>query len=241
MTRAPRPNDDPFVIVQNNATGGVSYWQYDVAQSAADRNGVSLGDYCHAMYSFLRQAGCKSVLMIGCGGGTLATMLHRVGVDVTVIDISALSFEVARNYFHMPDTITCHVSDGAAFLRRTRETYDAVVVDAYDGKTIPKQFLKQSFFDLAKARMNARGAIFLMNIIVDDDDDRTPDNVVRLMRKTWRTTRLLDCDGYENRNAVALAGAVAELRKPRLLMRPARNARKLAADLKAMDFRALRV
>jgi spermidine synthase len=240
MPRAPRPHDDPFVIVQNNATGGISYWQHDVTQSAADRNGVSLGDYCHAMYFFLRRAKCKSVLMIGCGGGTLATMLHRVGVEVTVIDISALSFEVARNYFHMPDSIMCHVADGAAFLRRTRERYDAVVVDAYDGNTIPKQFLKKSFFDLAKSRLRPRGAIFLMNVIVDDDDDRTPDNLVRLMARTWRQTRLLDSDGYENRNAVALAGAVGALKKPRLLMPPLRRAKKLAADLKAMDFRALR-
>ncbi len=236
----PHSKDDPFVIVQNNATGGVSYWQHDVTQSAADRNGVSLGDYCHAMYGFLRQAKCKTVLMIGCGGGTLATMLHRVGVEVTVIDIDALSFEVARKYFHMPASITCHVSDGAAFLRHTRERYDAVVVDAYDGNVIPKQFLKKAFFDLAKSRMSARGAIFLMNVIVDNDDDRTPDEVVRLMGKTWRQTRLLDSDGWEDRNAVALAGAVAALKKPRLLMPPLRRAKKLAADLKAMAFRKLR-
>jgi 2-polyprenyl-3-methyl-5-hydroxy-6-metoxy-1,4-benzoquinol methylase len=34
--------------------------------------------------------------MIGCGGGTLATMLLSAGVRVTVVDINSLSFSIAR-------------------------------------------------------------------------------------------------------------------------------------------------
>ncbi|HXM00498.1 MAG TPA: fused MFS/spermidine synthase [Rhizomicrobium sp.] len=239
MNRRPA-HTDPFVIEQNNATGSVSYWQNADNQSAADRHGVSLADYIHAMYGFIRQAKCRDVLMIGCGGGTLATMLCRTGVRVAIVDTNAASFEIARRYFHMPQDIACHVADGAAFLRRTKARYDAIVLDAYDDAAIPKQFLRKSFFDLAQSRMAKRGAIFLMNIIVSDDADRTPDRIVRLMGRTWRHTRLLDCDGWENRNAVALAGAVRALRRPRLLLPPARGARKLAADLKALEFRALR-
>ena len=69
-----------FVIEYNNSTGNVSFWEKDDNHSVADKNGVSTADYIHAMYGFLRQAKSKHVLMIGCGGGTLATMLRRVGV-----------------------------------------------------------------------------------------------------------------------------------------------------------------
>ena len=72
-------------IEQDNATGAVSYWQAADNQSLADRNGVSLADYIHALYGFLRQIGAKDVLMIGGGGGTLATMLSRSGVAVTML------------------------------------------------------------------------------------------------------------------------------------------------------------
>jgi SAM-dependent methyltransferase len=231
---------DPFVIEQNNATGGVSYWQNADNQSAADRNGVSLADYIHAMYGFLRQAKCRDVLMIGCGGGTLATMLRRAAVAVTIVDTNAASFEIARAYFHMPDDIACHVGDGRDFLRRTKARYDAIVLDAYADTAMPEHFLNTAFFDLVKARLKPRHGIVLANLLVADDDDRTPDRIVRLMGRTWRHTRLLDCDGWENRNAVALAGAVRGLKRPRLLLPPARGARKLAADLKALEFRALR-
>ena len=233
------PSSEPL-IEQNNATGRVSYWARGDNHSAADRNGVSLADYIHAMFSFLVQAEAKHVLMIGCGGGNLATMLDRIGVAVTMVDIDANSFEIARKYFHLPATVKCHVADGAKFLRRPeRERYDAIVLDAYTGSKIPKVFLRKSFFDLAKARLK-RGGIFLINIIVADDDDLTPDNILCLMQQTWRQTRLLDSDGWKDRNAVGLAGAVGKLKRPKILMPPARGAKKFAAEFQSLQFRALR-
>ena len=104
--------------MQDNRTGSVSYWQEEYHQSASDARGVSTADYIHAMYSFLRQARARDVLMIGCGGGTLATMLHRSGVKVTVVDLHKLSFEIARRYFHMPEEIVCRVADGIAYLKK---------------------------------------------------------------------------------------------------------------------------
>ncbi len=237
-TRSRQPTrTDGSVIEQDNATGGVSYWQKGINQSAADGSGVSLADYIHAMYGFLQQAKCRDVLMIGCGGGTLATMLRRAKVNVVIVDIDAHSFEIARRYFHMPDGIECHVADGAAFLRRHSRRYDAIVLDAYSAQSIPKHFLKTSFFDLARSRLRARNAIFLMNLLVADDGDPMPDSVLRLLRRTWRQVRLLDAVGWENRNAVALAGAIRKLKRPGLLMPPERGAGKLAAELKTLEFR----
>ncbi len=228
------------VIVQDNATGAISYYEQRTNQSEADETGTSLADYIHAMFFFLTRAKSRDVLMIGCGGGTLATMLRRVGVAVTIVDISAASFDIARRYFHMPDDVDCHVADGAAFLRRRRRVYDAIVLDAYDDEKIPAQFLTAKFFTLAKSRLKPRGALFLMNLIVADDDDTRPDDLVRRMRQTWRHVRLLDSDGWIDRNAVAAAGAVAALTRPRLLMPPRRGAKAFAAGLRTMKFRKLR-
>lgn len=229
-----------LVIEQDNATGGVSYWEGGDNQSVADRNGVSLAEYIHAMFDLLRQAKARDVLMIGCGGGTLATMLHRAGVKVTIVDISAASFDIARRYFHLPGEVKRHVADGRRFLRRSGARYDAIVLDAYSGSTMPKQFLSAAFFDFAKSRMKPRGAIFLANLLVADDNDRSPDRIVRRMRQTWRQARLLDADGWDNRNAIAVAGAVGKLTQPKLLMPPARGAAKIARGMKQFSFRRLR-
>src|SRR5689334_17284886 len=109
MRRSPAPG---HVIVQDNRSGKVSYWQKEYHQSAADQRGVSTADYIHAMFFFLRQVKAKDVLMIGCGGGTLATMLTAKGVAVTVVDLHKLSFDIAKDYFALPGAVDCHVADG---------------------------------------------------------------------------------------------------------------------------------
>jgi len=227
-----------MVVEQNNATGRVSYWQARDNHSESDRNGVSLAEYIHAMYGQIRQAKSRDVLMIGCGGGTLATMLHRVGVNIVIVDIDPASFQIAHDYFHLPHAIECHVSDGKTYLKKETRRFDAIVLDAYSGQEIPKQFMTGAFFDLAKSRMHPRNAIFLANVILADDDDPKAERLMRTMRKTWGRVRLLDSVGYVNRNAVITAGSVRDLKRPRLLMPPTNGARKLAADLKVLDFHA---
>jgi SAM-dependent methyltransferase len=220
--------------------GRISYWQREYQQSASDSDGISLADYIHAFYFFLMQAGIRDVLMIGCGGGNLATMLWKSGVDVTVVDIEPRSFAIAREYFAMPAEIPCHAADGIQWLKRHRHRYGAVILDAFGPHGMPDVFMTDAFFRLAKSRMKQRGALFLMNVIVDDDEDRTPDNMVRLMRRHWRDVRLLDTDGWVDRNAVIAAGAVSHLKRPTILMEPKVGARKLARQLDILDFRQVR-
>ncbi len=238
--RNARGQSDGFVVELNNATGGISFWEKSDNHSVADRHGISTADYIHAMYGFLRQAKSRHVLMIGCGGGTLATMLRRAGVKVTIADIDGRNFEIARAYFHMPDDIECHIADGAEFLRRDTRKYDAIVLDAYSDNEIPRHFKKRAFFNLMKSRLRARNGIVLVNLMAAGDDDHGPDRMARLMKRTWSQVRLLDAEGCEGRNVVTAAGAVKKLKRPRLILRPKRCAKTLAAELKAMDFRPLR-
>ena len=243
MTRKrnnPQVQCDGFVVELNNATGGISFWERSDNHSAADRYGISTADYIHAMYGFLRQVKSRHVLMIGCGGGTLATMLRRAGVKVTIADIDGRNFEIARGYFHMPDDVECHIADGADFLRRDQRQFDAIVLDAYTDNEIPRHFKKRAFFNLMKSRLRARNAILLVNVMSSGDDDHGPDRIARLMKRTWAQVRLLDTEGWEERNVVMAAGAVKKLKRPRLILRPKRCAKALSAELKAMDFRPLR-
>jgi spermidine synthase len=185
------------------------------------------------------QAGAKNVLMIGCGGGTLATMLSRCGVNVTLVDVNKISFDIARGYFNLPESVDCYVADGIAWLRKDRRRFDAIVLDAFGAGGMPEAFTTPAFFRLVAARLK-RGGLFLMNVIVEDDDDPLPDDLVRRMHKVWRGVRLLDTDGWIDRNAVIAAGAVANLRKPKVLMPPQPGGAKLARELDILDWRRIR-
>lgn len=227
-------------IIQDSHTGAVSYWQKQYRQSAADSRGISTADYIHAMYFFLLQARARDVLMIGCGGGTLATMLAHSQVGVTVVDLHGLSFDIARKYFHLPSSVDCHVADGISYLKSNKHCYDAIVLDAFGENGMPTAFMQSSFFGLAHTRLKSRNSLFLMNVIVSDDDDPTPDNLVRALRSHWGRVRLLDTDGWTDRNAVIAAGAVTKLKKPVILMPPRPGGQKLARELDILDWRPIR-
>lgn len=237
IRRSPAPG---HVIIQDSRSGRVSYWQKEYHQSAADAHGVSTADYIHAMYFFLMQAQARDVLMIGCGGGTLATMLARSQLQVTVVDLHRLSFDIARKYFSLPDAVTCHVADGVGYLKSNRQRHDAIVLDAFGECGMPAAFMQPAFFRLARARLKPRNSLFLMNVIVEDDHDRTPDILVQAMRAEWGRVRLLDTDGWVDRNAVIAAGYVTNLKKPRVLMPPRPGGPKLERQLDILDWRPVR-
>ena len=228
-----------MVIEQNNATGRVSYWQARDHHSVADHFGVSLAPYVHALFGLLRQKRLRRVLIIGCGGGSLATMLSREGAGVTLLDVDPRSFAIARRYFHMPPSVECHLADGARFLRRNSARYDAIVLDAFVEGRIPSHFLTPNFHRLAKARLR-RGGVVLVNMVIRGDDDPLFATMARGMTPVWRYTRLLDVKSFSNRNVIAVAGAVRDLKAPRLRIKPAIQARKLAQSLAGFFFRPLR-
>src|SRR5204862_123035 len=75
----------------------LTYEQKGGNQSTADCNGVSLDAHIHALYGLTLQRPGKSVLMIGCGGGTLGTMLARADRRVSIVEIDPISLTLARN------------------------------------------------------------------------------------------------------------------------------------------------
>lgn len=225
-----------ITIFKTKKTGSLIYAQGDSFQSEADANGISLVAYIHAMFSLLRQAGSRSVLMIGCGGGTLATMLASVGCKLTVVDIDPHAFQLARRYFRFPPEIVCRVADGCEFLLSDAGTFDAVVLDAFMGGNIPDHFKSPAFFSLVGQRLNPNGSL-VVNVHVENDRDLGPDRIASEMATVWPDVRILDRKGHENRNAILMAGGVRDLQKPKLLMRPAMDAGEIVAELEAMDFR----
>lgn len=224
-------------VMKSRKTGAYVYLQGKCYQSETDQNGISLLPYVHAIYGLLADAGARDVLMIGCGGGSLGTMLSSTGVHVTIVDINRMSFQIAREYFSLPETIECHVADGAEFLAATRHHYDAIVMDAYAGTNIPSHLRTHRFFRLVRSHLDPSKGCFFANIIVQHDLDRTPDGYAASAAGVWDDVRLLDKRGALGRNAVVMAGNVKDLPQPTLRVSPSMGAAGIAKDLNRMAFR----
>ena len=226
-------------VLQRRLSGSLLYRQGGVLQSEADSAGASLASYIHAIFGLILQNNAHNVLVIGCGGGTLATMLAQSGRDVTVIDINPASFAIARKYFRLPVTVTCHVSDGKSFLRRSRELYDAIVIDAYNGGRLPAHLESLEFFDLARRRLPAAGSVFA-NVHLQNESDRHADEISACMGGIWNNVRILDSEIALDRNAIVMGGDVRRLETPTVIIQPAIDAELIERELLSMKFRPCR-
>ena len=228
-----------ITVFKRKSTGAIGYEQGGCCQSEADSNGISLASYIHAIFGLISQTGARRILLIGCGGGTLATMLVRAGRKVTIVDVNPASFVIAKQYFKLPDDTACHIADGKSHLRSDSNLYDAVVLDAYHGDRIPAHLQSLRFFGLVRDRLTQRGAIFA-NVHVQHDFDHHADRLAECMANVWPNVRLLDSDGFIWRNAIVMAGNVSQLSAPYVLVTPTIESNAIDAELGTMRFRAWR-
>jgi spermidine synthase len=228
-----------ITIYKRKQSGSLIYDQGGCCQSEVDGSGVSLASYVHAICDLILQMGAQNILMIGCGGGTLGTMLAKAGRHVTIVDIDPAAFHLARRYFGLPEQIICHVADGGEFLQSSSRTYDAVVLDAFQGNHIPTHLQSCAFFRLVRSRLSQLGSIFA-NVHVMDDGDVAPDRMANRMSNIWLDVRLLDSPGWRNRNAIVMAGHVRQLQPPTLCVPLQGAIQEIASELDTLQFRSWR-
>jgi spermidine synthase len=223
-----------IVILQSLTRGSHIYCQEEWTQSESDRNGVSLATYVHAIYGLMAQSSAQDVLMIGCGGGTLGTMLAKTRRRVTVVDINPDSFALAREYFSLPAEVTCHVDDGLLFLKHHEKAFDAIVIDAFTDGRVPQHLCSIEFFQLVRQRLTRSGCLFL-NVFVPHGPDLGTDVIAGSMADAGFKVRVLESPWPVERNAIIMGGAVAELRPPTLLVWPEVVQDEIIAELECMQ------
>lgn len=224
-------------VLRTKDTGSLIYRQGGYFQTESDATGVSVVPYIHAIFGLLAQTHAKDVLMIGCGGGSLGTMLDRAGANVTIVDINPRAFQIARKYFGLPRNVDCYVGDGRDFLRADRHRYDAIVLDAYSGSRIPEHLCTETFFGLAQTRLKNSVGCLIGNVHALHDLDMRPDTIAARLTRIWPSVRLLDRRGTPDRNALVMAGKVGDLTEPELLMPPSAGVDEIAFELERMAFR----
>ncbi|WP_223849709.1 spermidine synthase [Bifidobacterium vespertilionis] len=113
-----------------------------------------------------------SALILGMGTGTYARQLRRYypGMEVTGVEIDSKITALAGEYFDQPADIPVTTYDGRAWLAADRNTYDVIMVDAYQDITIPFQMSSTEFFKLVRRHLNPGGVMVVnMNMISDGE------------------------------------------------------------------------
>lgn len=221
-------------IIEDKATGARRYYEGNAFQSHALPSGESCFTYVHLMSNLLRPA--TNVLLLGCAGGTLATMLHRQGKTVTTVDHNPLSFKLAQEYFWMPRGIRCVAADFRDFLDGTTGHFDGIAIDVGGtGFRFADEFDRPTCQALGRALTDA-GRI-AMNLLVEDDTDSLPDQITADLAGTNRNGWIIDeAVGEAERNAI-----IACVPEQRLTLEQESLPALIAADLSSWSVRRPRL
>ncbi len=81
----------------------------------------------------------RRLLLLGLGAGAAFPLLDPEGYEVTVVEIDPVVVEAARRWFGtIPEGLPVRVEDARAFVRRTRERFDLVLLDVCGSDRMPE-------------------------------------------------------------------------------------------------------
>jgi spermidine synthase len=186
-------------VVEFQKDGSRLYFEEGVHQSKAAPDGESHYTYVKLMEALLTPA--TNILVLGCGGGTLGTMLFRQGKRVTIVDHNPISFVIARKFFALPDGVSCVVSDFREFLFRNTAEFDGIAIDVGGpGFSFSDEFDSPTC-RAVRVALAPRGRI-AMNMLADHDFDPAPDRIARRLSGGNLPAQIFDEPGIPSRNAV---------------------------------------
>jgi spermidine synthase len=144
--------------------------QRDLRQTCIQltRPDVSVFEYTAMMFAgFLFRPEAKHVCLIGLGGGYVPAVfrLHLPQVRLSTVEVDPLVDKLARQYFSftVPSRHSLTIDDGRQFLKKSREKYDQIWLDAFNSDYIPAHMTTREFLQLVRSRLN-EGGIVVQNV-----------------------------------------------------------------------------
>ena len=101
----------------------------------------------------------RSALLIGLGGGQHELALACYGIRTHCVEIEPAMVPLAAEYFGSAVEIT--VADGRAFLARDTGQYDAVILDTFQGGTVPEHLYTKEAFQQIANRLTPDGLLVI--------------------------------------------------------------------------------
>jgi spermidine synthase len=186
-------------IVECSADGTRIYFEEGIRQSQATPDGESVFSYVRLMDELLHRA--SNVLVLGCGGGNLATRLTRLGKKLTIVDNNPISFMIAQRYFGLPDGLQLIASDFRKFILDDDQFYDGIAIDVGGPDFRFDDEFDVETCDAIRARLTPGGRI-VMNVLVANDIDPVADRIAERLAGNRLGTWIIDEQCVQDRNAI---------------------------------------
>lgn len=146
-----------------------------------------------------------NVLILGMGTGTYATQCKKYYGDMSIegVEIDGKITNLSRRYFALPDSVKVTTYDGRAYLNADKETYDVIMVDAYQDITIPFQMSSVEFFTLVKEHLNENGVMVVNMNMRGTEEGSINEYLSDTIASVFSTVKTVDVNGSTNRELFA--------------------------------------
>lgn len=174
----------------------------------------------------------RKMLVVGLGGGVVPTFLHRClpKLAIDAVELDPVVIEVAKSHFGFreDDKLRAYAADGRAYVERSEDRYDVILLDAFGTHDIPYALVTQEFLRSVR-RITAPQGVVIGNLWRRDHNPLY-DSMVRTYLEVFDTVYIVDIEGTLNRLVVALPWKPGLARGEIL-----RRARSLTASLRLRE------
>ena len=119
---------------------------------------ISAWNYIHqiSMVASFKRGG--NALLLGMGGGSIASELQKLNFTLDIVDIDERMFELAKKYFYFSNKKTqTFVDDARHFLRKSQKKYDLIALDLLSGESQPTNIFTQEGIKELQRSLTADG------------------------------------------------------------------------------------
>ena len=132
---------------------------------------------------------------VGLGGGRTASYLvdsfPQLSMEIAELDPEVI--RLAKKYFGVKESerLKLNAQDGRIFLTRSKNTYDAVFLDAYRGPFVPFHLLTREYFEIIKRHLRP-GGVVAQNV---EPTTMVLDSAIRTIGAVFRNVETYEAGG----------------------------------------------
>jgi spermidine synthase len=142
----------------------------------------------------------KQVLLVGLGGGSIPKFIqkHFPDLHLDIVEIDPDVVKVCQDWFNFkPGAHTrVIVMDGRMYLKRSSQTYDVILLDAYAADRVPFHLTTLEFVQWVKSRLKPGGLV--ASNLWEPASNRFYDAELRTYQATFPQTYLFKCGDSGN-------------------------------------------
>ena len=160
--------DSPYTKIIISEEDGVRYMKFgnNVVQSAeyVENPSALRVDYVRYLpLGLIFNRDARRILFLGFGGGSVQRIYakHLPETELVTVEIDAEVVRMAKKYMHFGKDAALRliVHDGRSYIKRSEETYDMVILDAFNADSIPFHLTTMEFLQEIRSKVSEKGAV----------------------------------------------------------------------------------